>query len=157
MEEYIITFLELQTQSHDMSALDTLDIYLRGQEPTVRIHLLDTQDAGTLECALEKSRKIAKTQGAHDLFDDPMDLTVPTSLARQFPRQFPRPPERSHSSSARCSNCGQTGHLRATCQTNPEDWSEAPLERPKCHALNNLSFSKTENPKSPEYKRECEI
>ena len=44
-----------------------------------------------------------------------MDLTVPTSLALQFPR----PPARTHSSSARCTNCGQTGHLRSTCCAPP--------------------------------------
>ena len=83
-----------------MSALDTLDIYLGGLEPTVRIHLLDTQNAGTLECALEESRKFATNPLGHDISDDPMDLTVPTPLARHA--EFPRPPERSHSSSARC-------------------------------------------------------
>ena len=46
-------FLELQTQVHDMSALDSLDIYLGGLEPTVRIHLLGSQHVGTLECVLE--------------------------------------------------------------------------------------------------------
>ena len=113
----MMTLLELQTQTPDMSALDTLDIYLGGLEPTVRIHLLDTQNAWTLERALEESRNFAKTQGAHDLCDDPMDLTVPTPLARQA--EFPPPLERSHSSSARCSNCGHTGHPRATCGAFP--------------------------------------
>ena len=47
---------ELHTHIPDMSALDTLDIYLGGLEPTVRIHLLDTQNAGTLVRALEESR-----------------------------------------------------------------------------------------------------
>ena len=51
-----------------MSALDTLDIYLGGLEPTVRIHFLDTQNAGTLERALEESRNFAKPQVARDLF-----------------------------------------------------------------------------------------
>ena len=63
LDEYILTFLELQTHIHDMSALDTLDIYLGGLEPTVCIHLLDTQNAATLERALEESRIFAKTQG----------------------------------------------------------------------------------------------
>ena len=115
LDDYIMTLLVLQAQIPDMSAFDTLDIYLGGLEPTVRIHLLETQNAGTLERAQEESRNFAKTQGAHDIFDDTMDLTVPTSLARQFPR----PPERSHSSSARCSNCGQKCHLRATCVEFP--------------------------------------
>ena len=81
----------------------------------MRDHLLDTQHAGTLERALEESRNFATTHWGHDHSVDPMDLTVPTPLARQFPR----PPEHSHSSSARCSNCGQTGHLRATCGAFP--------------------------------------
>ena len=85
LEEYILTFLELQPQIPDMSAFDMLDIFFGGLEPTVRIHLLDTQNAWTLELALEESRNFAKNQEAHNLFDDPMDLTVPTSLARQFP------------------------------------------------------------------------
>ena len=52
-------FLELQTQVHDMSALNTLDIYLGGLEPTVRMHLLGSQHVGTLERALEESRIFA--------------------------------------------------------------------------------------------------
>ena len=90
LDEYMMNFLELQTQVHDMSALDTLDIYLGGLVPTVRIHLLDTQCAWTLECAPEESRKYANNQCGHDIFDDPMDLTVPTPLARHA--EFPRPP-----------------------------------------------------------------
>ena len=58
LDEYMLTFSELQTQVPDMSALDTLDIYLGGLEPTVRIHLLDTQHAWTLERALDESRNI---------------------------------------------------------------------------------------------------
>ena len=115
LDKYMMTFFELQTQIPDMSALDTLDIYLGGLEHAVRIHLLDTQNAATLECALEESRIFAKTYWGPDISDDPMGLTVPTPLARQFPR----PPERSHSSSARCSNCGQTGQLRSTCCAPP--------------------------------------
>ena len=61
LDEYMKTFLELQTQIPDMSALDTLDIYLGGLDPTVRIHLLDTQNAWTLKCALDESREFAKT------------------------------------------------------------------------------------------------
>ena len=61
LDNYMMTLLELQTQTPDMSALDTLDIYLGALEPTGRDHLLDTQNVGTLECALEESRKFAKT------------------------------------------------------------------------------------------------
>ena len=117
LDEYIMTFLDLQAQIPGMSALDTLEIYLGRLEHTVRINSLDTQHAGTLECALEESRKFAETHWGHDISDDPMDLTVPTSLAR--PAEFLRPPERSHSSSARCSNCGLTGLLRSTCCVLP--------------------------------------
>ena len=101
LDEYIITFLELQTQIPDMSASDTLDIYLGGLEPTVRDHLLDTQHVGTLERALEESRNFATTHWGHDQSDDPMDLTVKPPVARHA-----RPPARSRSSSARCANCG---------------------------------------------------
>ena len=107
-----------------MRVFDTLDIYLGGLETTVRIHLLDTQQAGTLECAPEESRKFAKTHWGHDIPDDPTDLTVPTPLARRT--EFPRSPERSHSSSAWCSNCGLTGHLRSTCCVLPRSPSARP-------------------------------
>ena len=66
-----------------MSALDTLDIYLVGLEPTVRIRLLGSQHVGTLERALEESRIFANAHRGHgvrnsgrvDPFKDPVYLT----------------------------------------------------------------------------------
>ena len=55
LDKYMEKLLELQTQVPDMSALDTLDIYLGGLEPTVQIHLLGSQHVGTLERALDES------------------------------------------------------------------------------------------------------
>ena len=46
LDEYMEKFLELQTQVPDMSALDTLDIYLGGLEPTVRIHFFGHPNRG---------------------------------------------------------------------------------------------------------------
>ena len=40
LDEYMEKVLELQTQVPDMSALDALDIYLRGLDTLVRIHFL---------------------------------------------------------------------------------------------------------------------
>ena len=44
-----------------------------------------------------------------------MDLTFQAPLARHA--DSARPPMRSFSTSARCFNCGQTGHLRSTCRS----------------------------------------
>ena len=52
LDEKMEHFLELQTHVLDMSALDSLDIYLGGLEPTVRILLLGYQHVTTLERAL---------------------------------------------------------------------------------------------------------
>ena len=114
LDEHMEKFLELQTQVPDMSALDTLDIYLGGLEQTVRIHLLGSQHVGTLEHALEESRIFANTHRGHgvrnsgqaDPFDDPMDLTFQAPVARHA--ESARPPLRSPATSARCFNCGQT-------------------------------------------------
>ena len=38
LDEYMEKFLELQTQVPDMSALNSLDIYLGGSDPMVRVH-----------------------------------------------------------------------------------------------------------------------
>ena len=67
LDEYMMNFLELQTQVPDMSALDTLDIYFGGMEPTETIHLLDNRHAWTLECALEESRNFANAHRGHDV------------------------------------------------------------------------------------------
>ena len=52
LDEYKVKLLELQTQVPDMSMLDTLDIYLGGLEPTVRIHILGFNHVVSLERAL---------------------------------------------------------------------------------------------------------
>ena len=100
-------FLELQTHVPDMSPLDTLNIYLGSLEPTVRIHLLGSQHAGTLERALEESRIFANAHrgygvwnsGRADPFDDPMDMTFQAPVARHA--ESARPLMRSPSTSAR--------------------------------------------------------
>ena len=97
-----------------MSALDTLDIYMGGLEPTVRIHLLGSQHVGTLERALEESRIFANAHRGHgvrasgrvDPFDDPMDLAFQAHVARHV--ESARHLIRSPSSSVRCFYCGQT-------------------------------------------------
>ena len=122
LDAYMEQFLELQTQVPDMSPLDALDIYLWGLQPTVHIHLLGSQHVVTLERALEESRIFANAHRGHvvqasgrvDPFDDPMDLTFQAPLARYA--ESARPPMRSPSSSVRCINCGQTGHMRSACR-----------------------------------------
>ena len=59
------TILELRTQVPDMSAVDSLDIYLVGLDPMVRIHLLGSQHVATLERALEESRIFANAHRGH--------------------------------------------------------------------------------------------
>ena len=115
-------FLDLQTQVPDTGPLDALDIYLGGLDHMVRIHLLGSQHVTTLERALEESRIFANAHRGHvaqafgcvDLFDDPMALTFQAPLARHA--ECVRPPMRSPSSSVRCLNCGQTGHMRSACR-----------------------------------------
>ena len=93
LDDYMEKFLELQTQVPDMSALDTLDIYLGGLDPTVRVPLLGSQHLTTLERALEESRIFAnahrgygiRATGRVDTYDDPMDLTFKAPLARIGP------------------------------------------------------------------------
>ena len=66
-----------------MSALDSLDIYLGGLDPMVRIHLLGPQHVTALERALEESRISANSHRGHDVratgrvdpYDDHRDLT----------------------------------------------------------------------------------
>ena len=113
---------ELQTQVPDMSALDALDIYLGRLDPMMHIHLLGSQHVTTLERALDESRIFANAHRSHgvratgrvDPYDDPMDLTFQAPLARHA--ESARPPMRSPSTSVRCFNCGQTGHVRSACR-----------------------------------------
>ena len=51
-----------------MSALDSLDIYLGGLDPMVRVHLLGSQHVTTLERALEESRIFANAHRCHDVW-----------------------------------------------------------------------------------------
>ena len=114
--------IELQTQVPDMSALETQDIYSGGLDPMVRISLFGPQHVTTLARALEESRIFSNAHQGHgvratgrvDPYDDPMDLTFQAHLARHA--ESARPPMRPSSTSARCFNCGQTGHLRSACR-----------------------------------------
>ena len=118
LDEYMENVLELQTQLPIMSALDSLGIYLGGLDPMVRVHLFGSQHVATLERALEESRIFANSHRGHgvratgrvDPFDDHIDLTFQVPWARHAGSA--RPPKRSSSTSVRCFNCGQTGHLR---------------------------------------------
>ena len=78
---------------------------------------------GTLERAFEESRTFANACSGHgvratgrvDPFDDPIDLTFQAPVARHA--ESARPPMLSTSSSVRCFNCGQTGHMRSNCSS----------------------------------------
>ena len=102
--------------------MDALYIYLWGLDPMVRIHLLGSQHVTTLERAQEESRIFANAHRGHgvratgrvDPYADHMDLTFQAPLARHA--ESARPPMRSPSSSVRCINCGQTGHMRSACR-----------------------------------------
>ena len=74
-----------------------------------------------MERVLEETRIFAnalsgrgvQATGRVDHFDDTMDLTFQTPVARQA--ESARPLVRSPSSRVRCFNCGRTGHMRSTC------------------------------------------
>ena len=133
LDECMEKFCELQTQVPDMSALDSLDIYLGGLYPMVRVHLLRSQYVTTLERALEESRIFANAHRGHgvratgrvDSYDDPMDLTFQAPLARHA--ESARPPMRSPSTSVRCFNCGQTVYLLSACRAPPRSTSAMPF------------------------------
>ena len=105
-----------------MSALDSLGNFLGGLYTMVRVHILGSQHVATLDRALEDSRIFADAHRGHGVrnsgraypFDDPMDLTFQVPVARHAESALP--PMRSPSTSARCFNCGQTGHLRSACR-----------------------------------------
>ena len=105
-----------------MSALDSLDIYFGGMDHMVRIHLLGSQHVTALECALGESRIFASAHRGHgvlatgrvDPYHDPIDLTYQAALVRHAASA--RPPLRSPSTSVRCFNCGQNGHMRSACR-----------------------------------------
>ena len=88
----------------------------------VRIHLLGSQHVTTLERALEESRISANARRGHgvratgrvDPYDDHIDPTLQAPVARHA--ESARPHMRSPSTSVRCINCGQTGHMRSTCR-----------------------------------------
>ena len=116
-----------------MSALDSLDIYLLGLDPMVRVHLFGSRHVTTLERALEESRIFANAHRRHvvratgrvDPYDDPMDLTFQAPLARHA--ESACPPLRSPSTSVRCFNCGQTGHMRSACRAPRHSPSAMPF------------------------------
>ena len=56
LDGYMDRFMDLFAQVPNMSAQDTLAVYMWGVEPSVRVHLSVATHVDTLERALEKSR-----------------------------------------------------------------------------------------------------
>ena len=114
LDAYMDKFMELQARVPEMSPPDSLDIYRRGLEPKVRIHLFGAQHAGTLERALREARIFAN---AHSGYGARATWRV-DPLRHTHGSDFPVPPpalnaesarhhSRSLSSSGRCFNCGR--------------------------------------------------
>ena len=101
----------------------------------MRIHRLGSRHAGTFERALEELCIFSnahlghgvRNSGRADPFDDPMDLTFQAPVARHA--ESARHPMRSPSTSARCFNCGQLGHLLSACRLPRRAPSAQPSSR----------------------------